>query len=91
MDVHAACLQHKSLSFCLFVYLYRRIFIFQFAQSERSIYVIDYEGGVRQFGILGYGSFFLGYWDITSLKLGYWDIHVEFGILGYWYHDLYKP
>ncbi len=32
--------------------------------------------------------FFLGYWDITSLKLGYWGFHVEFGILGYWCHDL---
>ncbi len=38
-------------------------------------------GGVSQFGILGYGYFFLGHWDITSVKLGYpcglWD----FGIL----------
>ncbi len=40
-------------------------------------------GGVRQFGILGYGSFFLGYCNITSLKWRYWDMQVEFGILGY--------
>ena len=42
-----------------------------------------------QSGILGYWSFFLGYWDVASLKLGYRDIHKEFGILamrnlGYW-------
>ena len=41
------------------------------------------EGGVSQFGMLGYGLFFLGYWDITSLKLGYWDSHD-------WSHDLYN-
>ena len=32
-------------------------------------------------GILGYWSYFLGYWDICSVKLGYWDIHEELGIL----------
>ena len=41
---------------------------------------------VSQTWILGYLLFFLGYWDIASLKLGYWDIHVKFGILGYWSH-----
>ncbi len=30
---------------------------------------------LAQSGILGYRSFFLGYWDIAPLKLGYWDIH----------------
>ncbi len=44
----------------------------------------DFRGVLGQSGILGYWSFFLGYWDIASLKLGYWDIHEELGILGYW-------
>ncbi len=35
------------------------------------------EGPLSQIGILGYGSFFLGYWDITSFKLGYWDIQSQ--------------
>ncbi len=39
---------------------------------------------LAQSGILGYWSFFLGYWDIAYLKLGYWDIHDQFGISGYW-------
>ena len=37
------------------------------------------QGPVSQIGILGYGSFFLGYWDITSFKLGYSKPN-----LGYW-------
>ncbi len=40
------------------------------------------EGPVSQIGILGYGSFFLGYWDITSFKLGYWDIRSQIWDIG---------
>ncbi len=39
--------------------------------------LIQDKGPVSQIGILGYGSFFLGYWDITCFKLGYWDIHSQ--------------
>ena len=56
-------------------------------------------GVLAQNGILGYQSYFLGYWDIASvkmgycfhrnlnislLKMGYWDIcHLKLGYSGY--------
>ncbi len=48
--------------------------------------MIKSRGVLDQNGILGYQSYFLGYWDIASLKMGYWDIHLKFGILGYCSH-----